>query len=80
MNTGAENSHIFWKVLNRNIKLIAVDYEKRAPDEHLSVLLENVFNAMIMVLGKTALVEVHLLLSLTMKMCSCAIHMSSTLS
>uniref|UniRef100_A0A8D0E8P5 Fuzzy planar cell polarity protein n=1 Tax=Salvator merianae TaxID=96440 RepID=A0A8D0E8P5_SALMN len=52
-----ENTHVVWKVFHNSITLIVLSSEEDASDFSLGRLLENVFNAMVLVLGLDELVN-----------------------
>lgn len=58
INTTTANSRTFWRQMNDNIKLIAVNFDACAQDSHLTSLFDHVFNAMVMIVGLQALEEV----------------------
>ncbi|XP_034271250.1 protein fuzzy homolog isoform X2 [Pantherophis guttatus] len=53
-----ENTHVMWKVFHSSITLIVLSSEDDASDFSLGKLLDNVFNAMVLVLGLEELTHV----------------------
>uniref|UniRef100_A0A8C6XKZ1 Fuzzy planar cell polarity protein n=1 Tax=Naja naja TaxID=35670 RepID=A0A8C6XKZ1_NAJNA len=53
-----ENTHVMWKVFHNSITLIVLSSEEDASDFSLGRLLENVFNAMVLILGLEELTNV----------------------
>ncbi|XP_063156985.1 protein fuzzy homolog isoform X1 [Candoia aspera] len=53
-----ENTHVVWKVFHNSITLIVLSSEEDASDFSLGRLLENVFSAMVLVLGLEELTNV----------------------
>ena len=58
LNTTTDNARIYWKEVNANIKLISVNFEKDVSDFHLDILLQTIFNAMVMCVGLSDLEDV----------------------
>ncbi|XP_038639581.1 protein fuzzy homolog [Scyliorhinus canicula] len=56
-STCTDNTSVCWRVFHESITLIAMTSEENASDLYLSRLLDNVFNAMVLVIGLDDLVN-----------------------
>ncbi|KAM3921083.1 protein fuzzy homolog isoform 2-T2 [Leptodactylus fuscus] len=57
-STRTENSRVLWRTFHDSINLIVMSCENTASDFSLNKLLENVFNAMVLVIGLDDLVNI----------------------
>ncbi|XP_053119030.1 protein fuzzy homolog isoform X2 [Hemicordylus capensis] len=55
--TCTENTHVMWKVFHDSITLIVLSSDENATDFSLGRLLDNIFNAMVLVLGLEELIN-----------------------
>ncbi|XP_077313268.1 protein fuzzy homolog isoform X1 [Lithobates pipiens] len=57
-STRTENSRVLWRTFHDSINLIVMSCESNASDHSLNKLLENVFNAMVLVIGLDDLINI----------------------